>query len=165
MYNKKETRPYIGIVLEIKDFFYFAPMTSPKMKFKNIKPSSMHIYRIDNGNLGYICLNNMIPLTKLPPLIDVKNQKLEYANLLNKQLIYLKKNSDKISKNALKIYTRYRKIKGLKNICVDFRYLEYCAKCYDYAINNNIIINLELINTIKFSKNFEAFKSNFEIFK
>ena len=31
--NKKETRPFVGIVFEINNFKYFAPLSSPKEKY------------------------------------------------------------------------------------------------------------------------------------
>lgn len=162
MYNKKETRPYIGVVLEINDCYYFAPMTSPKEKYKNIADTSSHIYKIKNGELGYICLNNMIPLLNVPKSIIINDiSDIQYANLLKEQFLLLKNDFEIIKKNAFKIYTRYKKIKGLKHICVDFKRLEYCAKCYDYAIENNIEINDNLVDVVKSNKSFEDFKKNY----
>ena len=36
-YNKNETRPYIGIILIVNNYYYFAPMFSPKSKHKTYK--------------------------------------------------------------------------------------------------------------------------------
>lgn len=30
LYNKKQTRPYLGVVLKCSDCYYFAPLASPK---------------------------------------------------------------------------------------------------------------------------------------
>ena len=62
-YNKKERRPYVGVVLEIQQFFYFAPLDSPKPKHLTMK-NSLDFIKIDGGTLGVINLNNMIPVTK-----------------------------------------------------------------------------------------------------
>lgn len=35
--NKKESRPYIGIVLQIESIKYYAPFSSPKPKHKRMK--------------------------------------------------------------------------------------------------------------------------------
>lgn len=35
-YNKKTTRPYIGIVYTYNNYNYFAPLASPKLKHLNI---------------------------------------------------------------------------------------------------------------------------------
>lgn len=36
-YNKNEKRPYIGVVIIVKEHYYFAPLFSPKQKHKHIK--------------------------------------------------------------------------------------------------------------------------------
>ncbi len=37
IHNKKESRPYVGIVLEINNRTYYAPLSSPKEKHRKIK--------------------------------------------------------------------------------------------------------------------------------
>lgn len=37
--NKNQTRPYVGIVLEVNSVKYYAPFSSPKPKHKNAKAS------------------------------------------------------------------------------------------------------------------------------
>lgn len=44
--NKKETRPYVGVVLEIEGIKYYAPFTSPK--------ANLHPDVISNLEMGYI---------------------------------------------------------------------------------------------------------------
>jgi len=36
LFNKDERRPYVGIVLQINNFNYFAPLTSPKPKHRSM---------------------------------------------------------------------------------------------------------------------------------
>ena len=35
--NKQESRPYIGVVIEIEEMKYYAPFTSPKAKHRKMK--------------------------------------------------------------------------------------------------------------------------------
>ena len=35
--NKNASRPYVGIILKVKDQYYFAPLASPKPKHKTMK--------------------------------------------------------------------------------------------------------------------------------
>lgn len=44
VYNKNSKRPYVGIVLNIEGYQYFAPMFSPKVKHKNYK-SNLSFFR------------------------------------------------------------------------------------------------------------------------
>ena len=59
--REKEKRPYIGIVLQIKEKQYFAPLSSPKEKYRLMK-EQMDLIKLKNGKLGVINLNNMIPV-------------------------------------------------------------------------------------------------------
>lgn len=56
-FNKKEKRPYIGIVLKIEQYYYFAPLFSQKLKHKNYK-DNLTFFKIVNhktkNNLGII---------------------------------------------------------------------------------------------------------------
>ena len=61
-FNKNSKRPYIGIILEINEITYFAPMFSPKQQHNKYKANATHI-RIGK-DLGMIKLNNMIPVNK-----------------------------------------------------------------------------------------------------
>ena len=80
--NKHETRPYVGIVLEINSVKYYAPCTSPKPKHKSMK-NMKDFRKIKNGEYGAINFNNMIPvadealiLIDIPHLSDVKYRRL-----------------------------------------------------------------------------------------
>lgn len=105
-YNKNEKRPHIGVVFKINNQNYFAPLGSPKVKHENMK-DNLDFLKIDNGKLGVINLNNMIPV----PSNYVKKMKFskvndeKYKKLLKKQTIWLKKNSLEINKNAEKLYS------------------------------------------------------------
>ena len=73
--NKKEGRPYIGIVYKIEGFDYFSPLSSPKDKHMRMK-SRIDFIKIDNGNLGIINLNNSVPVNKDQlKLLDINSLK------------------------------------------------------------------------------------------
>lgn len=75
---RKKKRPFIGIVLSINGIDYFAPLFSPKEKHKKLV-NKIDFIQLDNGKLGGINLNNMIPVPK---------------NVLTKVDIYITKNDD-----------------------------------------------------------------------
>ena len=91
-YNKNESRPYVGIILEINGHNYFAPLGSPKPKHIKMK-ESMDFIKIDNGQAGVINLNNMFPV--IEEVIIEKNINLEednkYKELLVNQLDWCNK--------------------------------------------------------------------------
>ena len=58
--NKNEKRPYVGIVLQIGSIEYYAPLTSPKPKHKNMK-NSKDFRKIENGKYGAINFFDVLP--------------------------------------------------------------------------------------------------------
>ena len=62
-YNKRAKRPYIGIVYTYNDNDYFAPLSLPKEKHLKLKKKMIDIWKIDEGKLGIINFNNMVPCT------------------------------------------------------------------------------------------------------
>ena len=103
-YNKNESRPYVGIILEINGHNYFAPLGSPKPKHIKMK-ESMDFIKIDNGQAGVINLNNMIPVSlEYVKQIDFSLYDEKYVGLLKKQAIWINKNSPKIKSKTLKLY-------------------------------------------------------------
>ena len=92
-YNENTTRPYIGIVYTYNNYNYFAPLASPKPKHVNIDSKAIDIFKIKNGELGVLNINNMIPtpieeLTEVLPII--KDEK--YKKMLEEQLAFLNNN-------------------------------------------------------------------------
>ena len=107
-YNKNEKRPFVGIVLQIEDIKYYAPLTSPKKKHLHMK-NTIDFRKIDNGRLGAINFNNMIPVLD-DALInfsfkEIKDKK--YRNLLNKQYEKLLEIDEK----------HFQNLAGLRKIC------------------------------------------------
>lgn len=86
-------RPFLGVLFNIEKFEYFASLSSPKKKHKNMK-NMLDFFKIKNGELGVINFNNMIPVTsKNYLLINLNSDKLDsnidkkYKKMLRKQVI------------------------------------------------------------------------------
>ena len=55
---------------------YFAPLSSPKPKHKNMK-NTLDFFKIKNGELGAVNFNNMIPVNKNNySLVDLNKETL-----------------------------------------------------------------------------------------
>ncbi len=97
-------RKYLGVVLKIDNYEYFAPLSPPKesdyfykQREKLIRKSSMTIIRLvsDKGVLlGKIKLNNMIPVPKeCLTLYDLDNEPdTKYKDLVTDELVCIRKN-------------------------------------------------------------------------
>lgn len=137
--NKGQRRPYVGIVLTIGNFDYYVPLESPKANHVNIK-SGGPVLKLDDGALGIMGFNNMIPVRKYQLLdFDILAEPDErYRALLLKQLNYCEKNRALILARAQKTYQKavtgnnpfYRKI------CCDFKRLEAC--CGKYKVKKTV---------------------------
>lgn len=137
----KENRPFLGIVLQVNYRNYFAPLSSPKEKHI-IMHEQRDLIKIDEGELGVINLNNMIPIPmsrciriNLDNITDNK-----YRTLLKKQFIWCNKNSKEITKTAEKLYNSVcysdNKDSMLKKRCCDFKLLE--RKCIEFMKVNTL---------------------------
>lgn len=126
-YNKNERRPYVGIVLTVGVHNYFVPMESPKPNHEKIK-SNIHIMKLDEGKLGLLGFNNMIP-AKTSHLIEFdidKEPDPQYSQLLKKQFIFINEHQDKVREHANKTYCSVinKKSPFFTRICCDFELLE-----------------------------------------
>lgn len=140
-YNKNHTRPYIGIVYTYNNTNYFAPLSSPKPKHLKMKTSQIDIYKIDNGKLGIININNMIPtpiecLTEILPIISEQ----KYKTLLENQISFINipENSIKLLNKVNRFQEEYRKNLLPQNILertCNFPLLE--EKCKDWIKLSN----------------------------
>ena len=140
--NKKELRPFIGILFRIDDLEYFAPLTSPKPKHKKMK-NKLDFFKIKNGELGADNFNNMIPVDSSNySLIDLNNknvdiEKLKYQKLLKEQLDWLNSNYNQLKNKSSKLYNLYnlgKLPKSIKTRCCNFKLLE--EKCMEYKKHN-----------------------------
>lgn len=147
---KNNIKPYIGILININNFKYYVPVSSPKKKHYKMK-DGIDFIKINQENkiLGVLNLNNMIPI------LDEYVQKLEYRNikqyrlfqtekdkklyvaLLNTELKIINSKYEKIIKNSFKLYQE--KINNpnsrVSKRCCDFKSLEKCL--------NQFILNQE----------------------
>lgn len=137
-YNKNQTRPYIGVVYTYNDFKYFAPLSSPKPKHLKMNSRNIDIFKIRNGELGIINLNNMIPVPE-QCLIDCfsKIDNSKYKTLLENQINYINKDRQYLLSKVDRFQTLYRKSqlpeKVYQRTC-NFELLE--QKCLDYQKEN-----------------------------
>ncbi len=99
--NKKQTPPYVGIVLEINSIKYYAPFSSPKPKHKKMK-NAKDFRKINNGMYGAINFNNMIPVLDSALIeIDIANMAdVKYRRLLQNQYNSIKSDEKGILKTA-----------------------------------------------------------------
>ena len=144
-YNKKNIRPFVGVLFMVNNIKYFAPLSSPKPKHLKIKPK-LDFMRIDDGKLGAINFNNMIPvkdnnIIKLDLNTKFSSKKeAQYLSLLNEQIYWLNRHVDKIYLKSKKLYDKYNNgtlDKNIKKRCCNFKLLE--EKCSEY---NKIGVNL-----------------------
>ena len=135
----KELRPFIGVLFKINKLEYFAPLSSPKPKHLKMK-NTIDFFKIENGKLGAINFNNMIPIKKnYYKVIDVnekkKTQKEEkYRELLKDQLNWLNKNHVQVKDKSLKLYNLYKNNKlssNIKDRCCNFVLLEEKSNEYN----------------------------------
>ena len=147
VYSNKEdsrihTRKYLGAVIDIETHKYYIPLSSPKDKHdyimmdgkKRIRENSIIVMRITSGSgedkelRGTLQIGTMIPVPDdAITLYDVDGETdLNYKNLINEEIIYIRKHEKTIIKNAKLLY-RKRKA-GVKNRviqnCLDFQALE-----------------------------------------
>lgn len=130
--KQKNERKYIGIILQINDMDYFAPLSSFKPKHSSMKEM---IDFIKIKNYAVINLNNMFPVPSSEyTYVDISKEKdLKYRSLLLSEYRYIKAIQDKIRKNALIIYKHKIENKnstGLAKRCNDFLLLEELCKKY-----------------------------------
>ncbi len=117
-------RKYIGTVLEINGFFYFAPLSSFKSKHKKMKES---VDFIKIKDYAVININNMIEL-------DINAEKdSHYKFLLQAESREISRQKDRIRKNAEIVYNHKKRNKDstpLAKRTNDFEVLE--KKCREY---------------------------------
>ena len=110
--------------------------------------SKLDFLKLDNGKLGAINFNNMIPVTtfniqKIDLDKKIVNKKDDaYVKLLRKQLFWLNRNKHKLYQRAEKLYDKYMNGTLDESImvrCCNFKVLE--GKCMEYN-NQNQMVNI-----------------------
>ena len=138
-YNKNATRPYVGIVMTIGDYDYYAPLSSPKQKHLKMH-NSQDFRKINGGRYGAINFNYMLPvpatelvLLQIPTITDIP-----YRRLLQNQLTYIKMDESIIRQTVLNLYRLCEKDfdnlsfgdRLVKARCLDFKSLELACDNY-----------------------------------
>lgn len=137
-FNDKELRPFVGVLFEVNDCMYFAPLSSPKPKHLKIK-SKLDFLKLDNGKLGAINFNNMLPVTEKNIIrlnLDKNNTNIsekKYFKLLKEQIYWLNRNDERLFVRSKKLYNKY--LNGTLDSkiairCCNFKLLE--EKCEEY---------------------------------
>lgn len=132
--GRKSKRPFIGVIIMVNNKNYIAPLTSPKEKHLTMR-TQPDFMKIDNGYLGAINFNNMVPINpSLCNRIVIQNEpNPQYKELLENQYNWIKKNQDMINKKAQNLYNKYIEDKlpvNIKSRCVDFPWLEKALEIY-----------------------------------
>jgi len=137
LFNKDERRPYVGIVLQINNFNYFAPLTSPKPKHRSMS-NQIDFFKLDHGRLGAINFNNMIPVPDCGLIhFEISLEEENYKNLLYDQLNWMNngENNDIIKRKAYKLYDKVVNRHSFINArCCEFKLLE--EKCIEFSNMN-----------------------------
>jgi len=140
--GSKELRPFIGVLFNIFDCEYFAPLSSPKPKHKILK-NTLDLLRIKDGIYGVVNFNNMIPVTSDNYIEFDLNKKTQdkneifRINLLRNQLRWLTANKKVVMTKSKLLYNLYKNKKLPKNVedrCCNFLLLE--EKCIEYNSEN-----------------------------
>lgn len=139
--EKGRVRPYLGVILEINEMKYFAPLTSPKSSNSHVKDNLMKI-RLDYKNqfLGIINLNNIIPVHEsLAAIVVFDKLDNKYRQLLEVQRIVIRKKEMRIIKNSNVLYNKVchhpEDNDYFVKRCYDFKLLE--SKCSEFLEMTN----------------------------
>ena len=128
--NRKHTRKYLGVVFKLNDFNYYIPLSSPKDAHDYITLNGKKVIRKDSiivirmvvkGTLkGTLQIGTMIPVPN-KALIQYNlqdEQDISYKELVQDEIIFIRKNTNRIIKTAKLLYSK--KTKGThKNPVID----------------------------------------------
>lgn len=123
----------MGVVLKVGGYNYFVPMESPKPGHEKIKPGK-HIIKLDDGRMGLLGFNNMLPVHKDALIeFDINAEPDEkYRELLRRQAALCNRMKADIMDHASKTY--FDVVNGsnkfLVKISCDFKTLESACKSY-----------------------------------
>lgn len=133
-HNKERRRPYVGIVLYVGSYRYFVPLESPKPNHAKIK-SGRHLLKLDDGKLGLLGFNNMVPVPDSALIsFDFNDEpNSQYAELLRRQAAYINREKANVLNHASQTYYCVMKKNNafLLRICCDFSALEKACDQYN----------------------------------
>ena len=126
------SRKYIGVLFEVNDMKYFAPLSSFKPKHRRL---SEMVDFIKIGDMAVLNLNNMFPVPDgVYSLKDpATEQNHQYRTLLNNEIRIIRQKSALILANAKTVYEHKMTNDGKSRLamrCNDFKLLE--EKCREY---------------------------------
>lgn len=114
------TRKYLGVVLQISNYHYYIPMSSPKdsdyqvagenkVIKKSIVPIILIVVKNNDGERelkGTLRISHMIPVPASElEVYDMKNEAdSTYKDLVQNEMIFIRKNREKIIANARLLY-------------------------------------------------------------
>ena len=147
VYSNKENirvhnRKYLGVVIQIDSHKYYISLSSPKEKHdyifvdgkRTIRKDSLIVMRITTGSFdnkvlkGTLQIGTMIPVPDSEiQLYDVKNEPDQaYKDLVNEEIIYIRKHEKAIIKNAKVLYSKRKsgETNRVVQSCLDFQALE-----------------------------------------
>ena len=139
--NRIHTRKYLGVVFKIDNYNYYVPLSSPKdhdyIKINNqkkIRKDSIIVIRIIIKGIlkGTLQIGTMIPVPDKALIeYNLQNEKdISYKELVQDEIIFIRKNSNKIIKTAKLLYSK--KVSGstgnpVIDRILDFKSIEkYC---------------------------------------
>ncbi|OGO89583.1 MAG: hypothetical protein A2Y24_00115 [Clostridiales bacterium GWE2_32_10] len=129
--NRYFDRKYIGVVFELNEFKYFAPLSSFKNKHRKMKEA---IDFIKIGTMAVINLNNMIPVPEgeITYCNIEKQDDMRYRQLLRNEYDICKHKENHIIKNAKSLYNKVTNYNSfIAERCCDFKLLE--DKCREWS--------------------------------
>lgn len=132
-YNKKQRRPYVGVVLRVNRYQYFVPMESPRPNHVNLK-AGHHIFKLSGGKLGILGFNNMLPVPECAlSIVDINAEAdPQYKSLLQHQSRVIHNSTAAILQRAIRTYSDVinQKSSFLCGISCDFNALERACDAY-----------------------------------
>ncbi len=134
-WNKDQKRPYVGIVLRIEKYLYFAPLYSYKVGYDKYKdnPSFIRVEDRKGKKVSIIRFAEMIPVPKTAiQLLDFNSRGKKYRDLLQAEIDFINDNRNAVYLKAKKIYKNVIQIKVpfFISISCDFELLEQKSKEY-----------------------------------
>ena len=149
MENRTHTRKYVGVVIELAGYKYYIPMSSPKDTDYQIagedlviKKSIVPIIRMVVKNTagekelkGTLRISHMIPVPETElELYDLDNEPdAEYKDLVQNEVIFIRKNKEKIIANANLLYKQKKEndtTAGYVKSALDYTALEKLCDAY-----------------------------------
>ena len=148
--SRTHTRKYLGVVLQIGQYHYYVPMSSPKDsdyqiagENRVIKKSIVPIIRIVVKNKdgekelkGTLRISHMIPVpTSELELYDLEHElDSTYKDLVQNEIIFIRKHREKIISNAKVMYNQKASndiTAGYVKYALDFQVLETLCAAYE----------------------------------